>query len=124
MKNLLKGNYDEAGQEAQDNIPQLVSYFIAALIGLALLLLSFLFLCCCCLCPTSCPPCCKQPKDEINSRTTMVCTSWVLIFLGLLIIACMATVLIGKFSPNEAIRSSRCGLAIFFDDILNGNVTM
>ena len=39
MKNLLKGNYDEAGQEAQDNIPQLVSYFIAALIGLALLLL-------------------------------------------------------------------------------------
>ena len=36
----------------------------------------------------------------------------------------LCSVLIGRFTFKETFDSTRCGVAIIFDDIINGNVTL
>lgn len=81
-------------------------------------------LCCCCCCPGCCPSkCCQKDENEQYTKCELYWPTIALITLLLLIIIVSAIGLAKASTFKTGMTNIQCSTAMFFDDIINGNVT-
>lgn len=98
-----------------------IGFFV---VGLAILIIQWMCLCCCCCCPSCCPSkCCQKDENEQYTKCELYWPTIALITLLLLIIIVSAIGLSKASTFKTGLTNIQCSTAMFFDDIVNGNVT-
>jgi hypothetical protein len=107
------------------NIVNLAFFIGAFLVPFLVFLWIWPFLCCCCCCPSCCPSrCCQHPADEPYTKCELLWPTVTLILALILIISTSIYGFVNASNVGPTFNNMGCSLAIFTDDLLNGNTTL
>jgi hypothetical protein len=125
LLNVVNGNSSTSLTTIQNNMTALIIFVASFAVGFLFILVLWPFLCCCCTCPYCCPSkCCQKAEDEQYSKCELYWPATILIIALLLTISASiyGFVQVSTFGPS--ISNLGCSIAIFSDDLLNGNSTV
>lgn len=124
INNIVNLKFGDALSLITSNMLNFVTYIGVFFVPFLVFLFIWPFLCCCCCCPSCCPSkCCQKAEGEPYTKCEMQWPACTLALALLLIISISVYGFLTVNNVGKAFQNMGCSLAIFTDDLLNGNVT-